>query len=51
MVSAADGPKSAAEEQQLKRKLWIAAIKPPMYSVGIVPIVVRDLFQAPSPSG
>ncbi len=27
--------------EQDRRQLWLAAIKPPMYSVGIVPILVR----------
>ena len=49
VASTADGPILAAEEQGLKRKLWVAAIKPPMYSVGIAPIVVGDLFLILSP--
>ena len=44
VASTADGPIVAAEEQQLKRKLWMAAIKPPMYTVGIAPIVVGTLL-------
>ena len=35
---------STADEQQLKRTLWVAAIKLPMYSVGVVPIVVSILL-------
>ena len=29
-------------EQQRRKKLWFAAVKPPMYTVSIIPIVVRD---------
>ena len=29
-------------EQQQRKKLWFAAVKPPMYTVSIIPIVVRD---------
>lgn len=29
-------------EQQRHRKLWFAAIKPPMYTVSIIPVLVSD---------
>lgn len=32
---------SPEEEKAIKRRLWYLAIKPPMYSVCIVPVVVR----------
>lgn len=31
---------TAATEQQRRRKLWFAAIKPPMYTVSIIPVLV-----------
>lgn len=31
---------AVATEQQRRRKLWFAAIKPPMYTVSIIPILV-----------
>ena len=43
-ASTADGHLSTVDEQQLKRTLWVAAIKVPMYSVGVVPIVVSIFF-------
>lgn len=30
-------------EKQRRKKLWMAAIKPPMYTVAYVPILVRCL--------
>ncbi|KAG1664632.1 hypothetical protein FOA52_011769 [Chlamydomonas sp. UWO 241] len=36
-ASASEVPQSATEE---KRRLWMAAIKPPMYSVGVIPVMV-----------
>ncbi len=50
VASTADGPTLEAEEQQLNRKLWLAAIKLPMYSVGIAPILVRGMLHVLSPS-
>ena len=29
-------------EQQRRKKLWFAAIKPPMYTVSIIPVLVRS---------
>jgi hypothetical protein len=34
-------PASHAADAE-RRRLWLAAIKPPMYSVGIVPVLVRQ---------
>lgn len=31
----------AASDEAERRRLWMLAIKPPMYSVGIVPVLVR----------
>lgn len=31
---------TVATEQQRRRKLWFAAIKPPMYTVSIIPVLV-----------
>ena len=30
-------------EEERRRKLWYLAVKPPMYSVGIIPVLVSDL--------
>ncbi len=30
----------AAGDKESRRKLWMAAIKPPMYSVGFIPVLV-----------
>ncbi|GFR41612.1 hypothetical protein Agub_g2337 [Astrephomene gubernaculifera] len=35
-------PQAAAAPQQDRKKLWMAAIKPPMYSVGFIPVLVAS---------
>ena len=33
---------AVASEKQRQKKLWFAAVKPPMYTVSIIPILVRN---------
>lgn len=35
-----------ATEQQRRKKLWFAAIKPPMYTVSIIPVLVSKTDQS-----
>jgi len=38
--AAGDGEHSRAQQRARQRRLWLAAAKPPMYSVAVVPILV-----------
>ncbi len=35
-------PAAHADEAAERKRLWMAAIKPPMYSVGFIPVLVSD---------
>ena len=45
-ASSSDEPvlHSASDTASERKRLWMAAIKPPMYSVGVVPVLVSECF-------